>query len=325
MSTTPQPVESNEIDLGMISKKIGSFFEQLAVSLFNILFFIRRNILVFIVLALVGGGLGYYLDTKIKLYNHRIIVSPNYSSTDYLYAKVELLNSRILEGDTVFLKNIIGIKKPKSVTNIEIQPITDVYKFIENNTQNFELLRLFAEDGDLKKIVQENMTSKNYPFHQIMLTTKGATSREETVEPILTFLNDSDYFKKIQKEYLQNITVKMVENDSLIGQINGFLNGVSKSINGSQKSDKLVYYNENTQLNDVIKTKDELINEQGKLRIDLVTLDKIVKDNSVVLNILNKEGINGKMKLVLPLLFFFLFGFGALVIRSYKKRKTLLS
>jgi hypothetical protein len=124
---------------------------------------------------------------------------------------------------------------------------------------------------------------------------------------------------------LQNIAVKMVENDSLINQINGFLNGVSKSINGSQKSDKLVYYNENTQMNDVIKTKDELVIEQGKLRINLVTLDKIVKDNSVVLNILNKEGVNGKMKLVLPLLFFFLFGFGAVAIRSYKKRKALLS
>lgn len=322
MSTSPQPVDGNEIDLAQISKKISSFFERIVITIFRGLFFVRRNILVFAVLGILGGGLGYYLDTKTKIYDHKIIVSPNYSSTDYLYSKIELLNSRINEGDTLFLKNVVGIKKPKSIVAIEVLPITDVYKFIENNTQNFELLRLFAEDGDLKKIVQENMTSKNYPFHQITFSTKGVTDRTATIDPILNYLNDSDYFKKMQKEYLHNIDIKMVENDSLIRQINGFLNGVSNSINGSQKSDKLVYYNENTQMNDVIKTKDELIREQGRLRLDLVNLDKIIKDNSVVSNINNKKGVNGKMKFVLPLLFFFLFGFGSLLIKFYKKRKA---
>lgn len=322
MSTSPQPVDGNEIDLAQISKKISSFFERIVITIFRGLFFVRRNILVFAVLGILGGGLGYYLDSKTKIYDHKIIVSPNYSSTDYLYSKIELLNSRINEGDTLFLKNVVGIKKPKSIVAIEVIPITDVYKFIENNTQNFELLRLFAEDGDLKKIVQENMTSKNYPFHQITFSTKGVTDRTATIDPILNYLNDSDYFKKMQKEYLHNIDIKMVENDSLIRQINGFLNGVSNSINGSQKSDKLVYYNENTQMNDVIKTKDELIREQGRLRLDLVNLDKIIKDNSVVSNINNKKGVNGKMKFVLPLLFFFLFGFGSLLIKFYKKRKA---
>ncbi len=322
MSTTPQPVDGNEIDLSQISKKISSFFERIVLSVFRALFFIRRNIIVFSILGILGGGLGYYMDAKIKMYNHKIIVCPNYSSTDYLYSKIELLNSRINEGDTLFLKNVVGVKKPKALTAIEISPITDVYKFIENNTQNFELLRLFAEDGDLKKIVKENMTSKNYPFHQITFTTKGVTDRAATIDPLLTFLNDSDYFRKMQKEYLHNIDVKMTENDSLIHQINSFLNGVSSSINGSQKSDKLVYYNENTQMNDVIKTKEALIKEQGSLRLDLVNLDKIVKDNSVVSNIKNKDGVNGKMKFALPLLFFFLFGFGSLMIKFYKQRKA---
>ena len=77
----------------------------------------------------------------------------------------------------------------------------------------------------------------------------------------------------------------------------------------SQKSDKLVYYNENTQLNDVIKTKDGLINENGYLKNQLIVLDKIIKENSRVTNIKNTKGIGNKLKLVLPILFigFFLF------------------
>jgi hypothetical protein len=99
----------------------------------------------------------------------------------------------------------------------------------------------------------------------------------------------------------------MTENDSIISQINGLLNAFSSTTNGSQKSDKLVYYNENSQLNDVIKTKDELIKEQGENRITLVSLDKIIKDNSITLNIKNNEAVNGKMKFILPLVLIFFF------------------
>ena len=106
----------------------------------------------------------------------------------------------------------------------------------------------------------------------------------------------------------------MIENDSIISQINGFLNAFSKTSNGSQKSDKLVYYNENSQLNEVIKTKDLLINEQGSHRIEMVNLDKIVKDNSTTLNIKNTQAVNGKMKFVLPLLFIFIF----ILVRYFK-------
>jgi hypothetical protein len=49
-------------------------------------------------------------------------------------------------------------------------------------------------------------------------------------------------------------------------QIDAVLNGFSSSVNRNQQSDKLVYYNENTQLNDVIKTKEALIYRQGVLR-----------------------------------------------------------
>jgi len=68
-----------------------------------------------------------------------------------------------------------------------------------------------------------------------------------------------------------------------------------------------VYYNENSQLDAVIKTKDNLVNEQGSHRLELVSLDKIVKDKSVTLNVKNNKKMNGKMKIILPFLFLFLF------------------
>jgi hypothetical protein len=160
-------------------------------------------------------------------------------------------------------------------------------------------------------------------YHIISYTTNKATSNEKSVQPILNYLNDSDFYTKIQKSVVYNVKTKMIQNDTIISQINAVLGGFSNSVTRSQKSQNLVYYNENTQLNDVIKTKDLLVREQGNHRIELVGLDKIVKDISIILNIKNTKSINGKLKFILP--FFFIFGFICIrfFVSFYKKQQAL--
>ena len=320
MSTiVPNNQDNQEIDLMQISKKIGNVFQDFNTFLFRCIRFFVKNAVVILILFVLGFGVGMFLDSTNKTYNHEIIVTPNFGSTDYLYSKINLLQSKILEGDTLFLKETVGIKQPKIITKIAVKPITDVYKFIENRPENFELIKLMAEDGDVKKIMEDNLTSKNYNFHTVSFTTDKLIIDEEMVQPLLRFFNDSQYYSTLQKEILNNIKIKMSQNDTIISQINGVLSGFSDEVNGS-KSDKLVYYNENTQLNDVIKTKDGLINEQGNHRVELVGLDKVVKDNSTTINIKNTKSTNGKMKLILPFLFVLIFILIRFFIAFYKKQ-----
>lgn len=313
-------MDNQEIDLSQISKKIGGFFEGISNKIFHLILYIRKNIVVIGILFMIGAGLGWYLDRTNKSYDNQIIVTPNFTSTDYLYSKINLINSKIKEGDTLFLKNVVGIKDTKKFNKITIEPITDIYRFIGSNPVNFEFVKLLAEDGDLKKIVDDKLTSKNYLFHNITFSTSKPTSNEATVQPLLDFLNNSEYYKKVQKEYVGNLKMKMIENDSIIGQINGVLNSFSNTVNGSQKSDKLVYYNENTQLNEVIKTKDELIKEQGSLRLQLIDTDKIIKETSSTINIKNTEFINGKRKFFVPIFFVVLFLVFSSLKAFYKKQ-----
>lgn len=311
MSLKPQNTDNQEIDLSDISKKIGGFFEAMTTSIFKGFLFFKRNIILVSILFFLGAGLGYYLDKNTKIYNHQVIVTPNFESVDYLYAKINLINSKISENDTVFLKNVIGIKNPRKIQEIYIEPISDVYKFIENKTQNFELIKLMAEDGNIKNILTESLTSKNYTCHSISFVTAGQTSNEKTVAPIMKYLNRSDYYKIIQKESLNNINIKIVQNDTMISQINGLLNSFSKT----NKKDETVYYSEKSQLSEVIKTKDELTLEQGELRIELFDLNQIVKEKSSTINIKSTKIINGQMKLILPFMFLSLF----ILIRHFKK------
>lgn len=320
MSNSPQTnPNEQEIDLGQLSKKIGEKIQSFIDWLFDGILFIRRNIIVIGILFVLGAGLGSYLDINTKVYDHEVIVTPNFGSTDYLYSKVNLISAKIKEGDSVFLKQI-GIKNPKKFVRIEIEPISDIYGFINNNQQNFEMVKLLAEDGDLKKIVEDNLTSKNYAFHVITFTTRETTTEQSTIEPLLNYLNDSDYYKAIQKESVNNINIKIKENDSIISQINAVMNQFSNAVGSNQKSDKLVYYNENTQMNEVLKTKEALINEQGRKRIELITSDKIVKENSHILNIQNTKSTNGKMKLILPVLFIGLFAMFGMFRNFYRRQ-----
>jgi hypothetical protein len=324
MSTNvPNSQNDQEIDLMQISKKIKDFFQGLNMSLFKCINFFVKNAIIILILIVIGTSVGFYFDKTFKTYNNHIIVTPNFGSTDYLYSKINLINSKIKSNDTIFLEEVLGIKSPQTLKIIEVSPIIDIYKFIEDKSQNFELLKLMSEDEDVNKIIENNLTSKNYTFHKIFFRTNKVITDKEIVQPILNFLNRSEYYSKVQKSSINNIEIKMSQNDIIISQINEVLNGFSSKANGAQNNDKLVYYNDNTQLNDVIKTKDALIDEQGVHRMRLIGLDKIIKENSTILNIENKSGVNGKLKFILPLILIFGFILIGFFRRFYKNQKTL--
>lgn len=321
MSQNSTNSDNQEIDLSMISNKINRFFGGLGTSIYRGIVFFKRNLLLTGILVVAGAGLGIYLDISNKSYDSEIIVRPNFGSIDYLYSKIDLLESKIKERDTLFLKSI-GIEKPKNLNLIEIEPVIDIYSFVSNadknsdqNTQNFELVKLLAEDGDINKIIKDRVTSKNYSSHKIHLRTKVQIQDSKIIIPIMNYLNKNEYYEAIRKTYVKNIAIKMLKNEETINQINELLNQFSNSTNSTQKSDKLVYYNENTQLNEIIKTKEGLLFELGNQRLELANVDNIIKKTSAVINIKNTESVNGKLKFVLPILFIF----GFVLVRSFFK------
>lgn len=319
MSTNTQNNDNQEIDLSQVSRKIGDFFEGISTKIFKAILFFKRNIVWIGILFVLGVGLGFYLDKTTKVYEHQIIVTPNFGSNSYLYSKVNLLKSKIAEGDTVFLKNI-GFKNVKDISKIEINPILDVYEFVGSDSNNFELIKLMAEDGDLNKIIEDKLTSKNYPYHQLQITSSKTITNDELINPLLNFLNTTEYYSRLKVEHINNVKIKMKANDSIINQIDGFLDNFKKSTGSGVKSSSLVYYNDNMQLNDILKTKEALISEQGVKRIEIVNYEKIIKDVSIVTNIKNNKGVNNKMKLILPFLFIGIFLLVFFVREFYKKQ-----
>lgn len=321
MSTkVPHDNSGQEIDIFQLSKSIGGFFERINSIIFQSIHFFVRKWIIVLILLIIGFGIGWYLDSNKKTFENQIIVTPNFGSVDYLYSKINLIESKIIAGDTAFLKNEVGIQNPKSIKKIEIKPIADVYKFIEDKEQNFELIKLMAEVGEVKKVLEDNITSKNYTFHSISFVTDKITSEKDIVEPLLKYLNSSEYFKTLQKIGYKNLEQQIIQNDTIIAQIDQVLNGFSNTVKNGSKNDKLIYYNENTQLNDIIKTKQYLIIDQGKYRLKLINYDKAIKDINSTLNIHSAKITNGNLKLLLPFLFIFIFVLIHLFLKFYRNQ-----
>jgi hypothetical protein len=82
-----------------------------------------------------------------------------------------------------------------------------------------------AEAGDINKILEDNL--KKLYNHEIIVRTDELAFDESTIQPILNFLNESDYFEKIQIEEFKNTQIKLNQNDTIISQIDAVLNGFS--------------------------------------------------------------------------------------------------
>ena len=88
MSQNATNSDNQEIDLSMISNKIKGFYDEIGTSVFRGILFFKRNLLIVGILFVAGAALGTYVDLNNETYDSKIIVKPNFGSTDYLYSKI---------------------------------------------------------------------------------------------------------------------------------------------------------------------------------------------------------------------------------------------
>lgn len=328
MSTNSQNNDNQEIDLSDISKKIGGLYDAVLMSIFNMILFFKRKALILGLLFIIGVGLGFFLDSN-KNYNSQIIVAPS-GGVDYLYSKIDLIKSRLSEKDEKFFKSI-GITNSDKIQNIKIEPIVDLYNFVNNNTaiasnaqntQNFEVIKLLAESNDINKVIEDELTSKNYPYHSLLISSNGRIESDDIIKPLLKYLNTDDYMNQISKINKENILIKMKKNEEEIVQIDSLISVISKNISKNNKSNNLIYNNENSEINAMFELKNKLISEIASQKIQLVKIESFIKDISITPNIINNKGTNGKMKLILPILFISLFVLISLFLVFYKNQLT---
>ena len=312
MSTNSQ---DQEIDLGQIGKGIKNFFNGMVNAFFDFLFFIKKKIIIIAVLFIAGVVAAFLLDSKV--YNHEISVIPNFVSNEYLYKKIEQVNTKLREDDAVFFKEL-GIKNYEDILSVEIEAYPAIYNFVNNKEEenNFELIKLMAEDGNIDKIMKDEITSKNYYHHKISIQTEGMFKKEEFIIPLLNYLNSNSYYETQQKITQKNLVDKLASNNSLISQIDQLIVLLSTS-----NSSGTISISEKNSIPELVEKKDKLIQENQYLLRNQSTLDKIIKEESSIINIRNYKPLLLNNKILLPVFLVFLYLIFHILSKVYQKQQ----
>src|SRR5690606_12285595 len=196
---------SQEIDLSYLSKKTVSFFDGLGYSLYKFCRFLWKNIIILAILIVVGAVAGYFLDKKYgERYKHEVIVVPNFNSTSYLYGKIK--NSKFTEGP---------------ITKVEIEPIVDIYQFINEGYNNLEIAKYLSENNlQLTKYEEDSDVEKFYKYHLMTVYTNEEDPNAKIVKDFINELNRDEYFLALQKIEQKNLEREIEEYDSTIREVN---------------------------------------------------------------------------------------------------------
>lgn len=307
MSTDNQNIPE-EIDLIKLKQSISNAINRL---ILNTFLFFKKNVYKFVIIITSGIVLGVFLDNYFKNYLAEIVVNSNFTNNEYLYSKIDKLNSEfgIKVKNKDLLKEVPNVEK---FSKIQVEPIVDIYAFVNNqafannaqNSQNFEMLKLMSENGDINKIIKDQITSKNYQLQKINLFSKTKVS-EKDVKSIIKYLNKDPYFDSILNLNIKNIRDRISKNDSTVKQIDDLIKSYSISL--AKGNANVLIKNENTEVNNLIDQKNSLIRIIEDDKLSLVTKNKIIRENTIVINQTNDKGIANKLKFILPIIFILLF------------------
>lgn len=324
MSQQEPSKDFHEVDLKEVSVKTSQWIEKSKLNLLKQFVFVKKNIIVLLIIIIVGYFAGLLLDSKPKFYNQEVVVVPNFNSYDYLYAKINELNAKI-ENNQMEAIEAIGFQDPRNIIEISIKAVPDPYKLIEYKKDNFELLKLLSENGNLTNIVKEEMTTRHYKFHKISILTKKAIKDQKVIEVLMEYLNSDIFFEKQKAIGTSNEKYRLNELDSTNLHVTRILKSLVESSNLNQTKENVLILKEGLSIEHIMGVKDNLIKERNILTMEIGMFDKIIKDIIVTQNTRGKEWLFRKGRFLVPFILILLFIFYKRSKEYYKQNIHLIS
>jgi hypothetical protein len=334
----------DEIDLSFIFKKIGNFFKNLLIGFLKIIAFYYNKKWILIPLVIIGGILGYFWEKSFDdKYNNNFIVAANYESSDYLYNKIDAINSKIKLKDSTYLKKVFGEYHDKAKT-IEIEPVIDIYEFVADSESNQELFEFLSEDGgdsrsnqelfellsedeDMTEFIKDPVNSRNYPHHIINLIVKGNERKvhQSISDNFFNYLNTNQYYNFSKKESLKTLSLKLDENALIRNQVDGVINSVIQNQTLGTKN-PILSINDNQSIDKLLRRKAYTIGEDLELRTQIENKQKVIQIVDANYQIEFEDSVLRKdKKFILPLLLIIIFSGIYLLQYIIKKGKSFLA
>ncbi len=317
---------NEEIDLGLVFKKIGDFYRAFLMWLYRGFHFILRNWIVFLIIIVVGTILGYVLDSNAKFTKETsLIVQINFDASNYVYDAIEQLNGKIIDYDTIALAKMGLFKEGElTISGVSIEPVVNILDILNNAPRNDRNIEVLLDESQISDdLLTTEIFKSEYKAHKIFVS--ASTLADETViEDLKNYLNSNKTLNQIKDAKIEN-TIRKIENNK---QSIVYLDSIFK-LTGSktkpQKQSNQIYFNSYDFQSDnfylMFREKRSIQIEIEEMEIELLKYDYIVKTLNKPIFQIKKPSY--KMKIILPLLFVLLFMFGCGLKSFYEKAKKL--
>ncbi len=327
------PDQKEELDLGHLLQLFEKGLDRMFRTILRIFLFLKRNAIKLGALLIVGLVIGFLLkefgDKKLK---SEVIVKPNFESGDYLYDVVAELQSKIVDKDTLFFKNLgIDVNGLKDF-EIHVQPIEktelDKEKIKENNNY-LEILQNYKDNDFVLEAVRSEVIKNAILTDRITFSHRNPKKGEEYVTKLLDYMNNNPYFNELRKVYAENALIKIEKNKELIKQIDELIANYSKQLsanenNQGQEGFLLFDKEKGLDVPSLLTLKNGLLKEIEKKQIEAVEQrDAIRIINLGKTQVVEKQFLNNSTQLI-PTIFIGAFLLWSLLAYLDRKSKQLL-
>ena len=302
---TPQPQQSEEVDLGQLFKLIGSAFNRFFRFIGSILnsfflafvwlvFFIKKHFIKLVIASVIGVAFGFIKERISEpVYKTSIVVKQNYKTGENLYSALNNYNELISEKDSITLANdlLISPEEANNILGFVVEPLlSDNQKMKVYDNYKKELDSVLASTIDFETF-QEMSNDYDYQFQKITVKTKEKVISPKILFNTVTNIENIRYFKNEQQKDLAQLSRReeivkesLTQSDSLQKVYQFVLEKSVEQLPGSQTSVTI----DNTE--DKSTTKEfELYNKDIELRRELVDIEREKEDLKEIIEIVSSE------------------------------------
>lgn len=208
--------QSDEIDLGQIFAKIGSFFNSIGLGLIRLLVLLRRtplqNKTLFIVLVLAGAVWGYLSSSflKKKFYDSTMILSSEYLNKRIVDNSINKLNLLAAEASPSGLASVLHISDSlaANIVKFEAKPFVAERELIEIEVLKEQLKSAQIKNQVVIDQIIKRIEIENQHAFEFTVRTFSPTVVKPLQDALVNYFKNNDYTKKRIQITHENLIAK---------------------------------------------------------------------------------------------------------------------
>lgn len=224
-STKNNRPEADEIDLGQLFALIGRAFQYVFNGMLRVFLYVKRRLVYFVILAVIGLGIGYFLSTiSTKKQKIEVIVKPNLESKNYIYNVISEVGANLKAEDSSFFEKI-GV----SITDfggyeVLVEPVTEpINPKDDERIEYLELLQKFENTGIVSDVLRAEVLNRSALNHRITFLYKDYERGPKLAEAVIRHINSNPFYTELTEINVDNANNRIADNGILIAQIDDIL------------------------------------------------------------------------------------------------------